>query len=76
MEGAGIGCCWTGGVVVVPVVDVGPVGLLNMASMVGRSAAPKGVERKSEGKYNRVNIHPFRDGTLRRRAREKRAFDP
>jgi hypothetical protein len=76
VEGAGIGCCWAGGVVVVDVVVVGPVGLPNMASMVGRSAAPKGVERKSEGKSNRVNIHPLSDGALRRRAREKRAFDP
>ena len=41
---------WTAGGVIV----VGPVGRLNMASIVGRSAVPKGVERKSEGRSNHV----------------------
>jgi hypothetical protein len=51
-----IGCwAWVGGVVVV-VEPVEPVGRPNMASIVGRSAAPKGVERKSEGRSNHVNI--------------------
>ena len=44
---------WVGGVVVA-VGPVGPVGPPNMASIVGRSAAPKGVERKSEGRSNHV----------------------
>jgi hypothetical protein len=53
VEGVVIGC-WArvGGVVGV----VGPVGRLNMAFVVGRSAAPKGVERKSEGRSIHVNI--------------------
>lgn len=56
MEGAVIGCwAWVGGAVVF-VGPVGPVGRPNMASIVGRSAAPKGVERKSEGRSNHVNI--------------------
>jgi hypothetical protein len=46
---------WVGRLVVV-VGPVGPVGRPNMASIVGRSAAPKGVERKSEGRSNHVNI--------------------
>ena len=44
-EAVVIGGCWAG------VVERWP----NMASIVGRSAAPRGVERKSAGKYNRVN---------------------
>ena len=35
---------------------VGPVWRPNMASMVGRSAAPRGVERKSAGRSNCVNV--------------------
>ncbi len=47
--------CWAAGGGGVVVVVVGPVGRPpNMASIVGRSAAPKGVERKSEGRSNRV----------------------
>jgi hypothetical protein len=38
---AGFGCASGGGV---------PVGGVNIASMLGRNAAPKGVERKSEGR--------------------------
>jgi len=79
VEGVVIGCwSWVGGVVVVPGL-VEPVGRPNMASIVGRSAAPKGVERKSEGKSDHVNIR-LTMGVYRRRAgngaREKRAFDP
>jgi hypothetical protein len=53
VEGAAIGC-WAGVGGAVGVVE--PVGRPNMASIVGRSAAPKGVERKSEGRSNHVNI--------------------
>jgi hypothetical protein len=45
---------------------VGPVGRPNMASIVGRSAAPKGVERKSEGKSNHVKYR-LAMGVYRRR---------
>ena len=52
VEGVVIGCwAWLG-----RVAPVGPLGGLNIASIVGRSAAPKGVERKSEGRSNHVNI--------------------
>ena len=59
----------------------------NMASIVGRSAAPRGVERKSAGRSN-CGICLFSDGRLKRKEREdgdgrsararetKRAFDP
>jgi hypothetical protein len=56
-----IGCCWVG-----EVVAIGPVGRPNMASMVGRSAAPRGVERKSEGRSNCVK-YLFSDGRPNRR---------
>jgi hypothetical protein len=58
-EGVVVVSCWAGGVVVVE-----PVGLPNMASMVGRSAAPRGVERKSEGRSDCVN-YLFSDGRLK-----------
>ena len=52
VEGAVIGCwAWVGGVA-----PVAPVGEPNIASIVGRSAAPKGVERKSEGRSNNANV--------------------
>ena len=41
-----------GGGVVVGI--VGPVWRPNMASMVGRSAAPRGVERKSAGRSDYI----------------------
>ena len=45
---------WAVGGVVVGI--AGPVWRPNMASMVGRSAAPKGVERTSAGRSNYVNV--------------------
>lgn len=57
VEGAVIGrWAWVGGVAVAVVEPVGPVGRLNIASIVGRNAAPKGVERKSEGRSDHVNL--------------------
>ena len=56
-----IGCWGRVGVVVVVDGPVGPVRRLNMASIVGRSAVPKGVERKSEGRSNHVKYR-LRDG--------------
>ena len=76
-EGAVIDC-WAG--VVVFVGPVEPVRRLNMASIVGRSAAPKGVERKSEGRSNHVRYR-LAKGVYKKRGetgkkRKKRAFDP
>jgi hypothetical protein len=67
--------CWAcvGGVVVV-VGPVDPVGRPNMASIVGRNAAPKGVERKSEGRSNHVKYRLAMwesTGDRGKRAREK-----
>ena len=58
-----IGCRpWAGAVA-----PVAPGGL-NIASIVGRSAAPKGVERKSEGRSKHVANECLRE-TGRRQAR-------
>ena len=45
---------WGVGGVVIGI--VGPVWRSNKASMVGRSAAPRGGERKSAGRSNYVNV--------------------
>jgi hypothetical protein len=59
-------CCWAAGV-------VGPVGRPNMASMVGRSAAPKGVERKSEGRSKGVKCLFLATGEAERDRKRKGA---
>jgi len=74
--GVGIGCRpWVGAVA-----PVAPVGGLNIASIVGRSAAPKGIERKSESRSNQVNFCSSDECLLETgrngQEREKRAFDP
>jgi hypothetical protein len=45
VDGDGRGSCWTDGVVVGAI-----AGPLNLARIVGRNAALKAVERKSEGR--------------------------
>ena len=53
---------------------VGPVWRPNMASLVGRSAAPRGVERKSTGKSDYMNgLFSEGDGED---GQVKRAFNP
>lgn len=68
------GLGWPAGICGGVAADVAPVGRRNMASMVGRREAPKGVERKSAGRSSSRGY--FKYGYWGDQGRERGTFDP